>query len=1072
MTYTSYASGRSTLPISGNTFVVTNNGNLGVTGTYYVGLIAENRVGLSLTSTLTAVTLTTTSKLTITLPTILAGEDWQNIIIGASLTNDVTTLTQIASVSKVDFSTPLVLTTNQVFKLTLVERTVANPAGLPVTPEQGLCRYITSLNYYYKYDKYSDKTVDNLNVLNATTGRWLRIGSISTYQSNTSSSGGCDVDVRTPNLTVVTPNYLCDGSTGEGVLYWLRNDGDDDIPSGTRISCLIRLGDEDYSQRFSGMFELEIMGYVNLTNAVLDITTSSNPITYDPKVEWLTLTEDLQPNNAVVIKVSPQFRAEQLSGAIPYNAAISAYLQFSPTTGIYTPGVFGNLIYQDRNKWRIVPNTGLSLLRLAGSGIVAKQELNALGDYIVTGLTANTANQNIFLSSNGTAFVNAANTLDGVAKRCKVSTVNGTGIVTSYGNVNLDNTKQLTVTVNYPTAIRSDYPDTLIAGLNKGKFNASKVVIYIKNSSNQYFKIEKIITPNVTSDSWTVDYSEFSSAALPSVASDYGLYKPTSVTPTTTTVASTFTSGSYEVLIAFVYSGVVTVIDHSVSELYEITADLQTIFETVATVWYSDNGIPSNSLGENGAYYLNYDTANIYKKVNDTWVLDGNISVSTPSFGTIAVSGQSNVVADNSNDTLTLVAGTGITLTTNATTDAITITGTSVSNTFSTIVVAGQSNIVADSGTDTLTIEAGSGITLTTNATTDTLTIASNAANNTFSTLSVAGQSDIVADTSSDTLTLVAGSGITLTTNPTTDTLTITGSSVSNTFSTIAVSGQNNVVADSASDTLTLIAGTGMTITTDATSDTITLASSGTSATVNVGTVTTLNPNQSPTVTNTGTTSAAVLAFGLPLAPTTSIGTVSTLSAGSSATVTNTGSNGNVVLNFGIPQGANGSMNVSSGFILTPVGSPITTSTNEVGFYVDSADSLFKTRDVSNGTVRTLASLNRVQAFTQTQYATPVVNNSASGTVTLDGSASNVFILTVTGNLTLNMNNIQVGATYIIYLIQDATGSRTITLNAIFKRLVGDTTTFNTSANRVNMLTGIARSASAITLSPIVVEVV
>jgi hypothetical protein len=263
-----------------------------------------------------------------------------------------------------------------------------------------------------------------------------------------------------------------------------------------------------------------------------------------------------------------------------------------------------------------------------------------------------------------------------------------------------------------------------------------------------------------------------------------------------------------------------------------------------------------------------------------------------------------------------------------------------------------------------------------------------------------------------------------------------------------------------------------MTITTDATSDTITLASSGTSATVNVGTVTTLNPNQSPTVTNTGTTSAAVLAFGLPLAPTTSIGTVSTLSAGSSATVTNTGSNGNVVLNFGIPQGANGSMNVSSGFILTPVGSPITTSTNEVGFYVDSADSLFKTRDVSNGTVRTLASLNRVQAFTQTQYATPVVNNSASGTVTLDGSASNVFILTVTGNLTLNMNNIQVGATYIIYLIQDATGSRTITLNAIFKRLVGDTTTFNTSANRVNMLTGIARSASAITLSPIVVEVV
>ena len=43
------------------------------------------------------------------------------------------------------------------------------------------------------------------------------------------------------------------------------------------------------------------------------------------------------------------------------------------------------------------------------------------------------------------------------------------------------------------------------------------------------------------------------------------------------------------------------------------------------------------------------------------------------SFETIAVSGQSNVVADSSTDTLTLVAGTNITITTNATTDTITI---------------------------------------------------------------------------------------------------------------------------------------------------------------------------------------------------------------------------------------------------------------------------------------------------------------------------------------------------------------------------------------------------------------
>jgi hypothetical protein len=43
---------------------------------------------------------------------------------------------------------------------------------------------------------------------------------------------------------------------------------------------------------------------------------------------------------------------------------------------------------------------------------------------------------------------------------------------------------------------------------------------------------------------------------------------------------------------------------------------------------------------------------------------------------------------------------------------------------FKTIVVAGQSDIVADGPADTLTIAAGSNITLTTNAGTDTLTIA------------------------------------------------------------------------------------------------------------------------------------------------------------------------------------------------------------------------------------------------------------------------------------------------------------------------------------------------------------
>lgn len=47
-------------------------------------------------------------------------------------------------------------------------------------------------------------------------------------------------------------------------------------------------------------------------------------------------------------------------------------------------------------------------------------------------------------------------------------------------------------------------------------------------------------------------------------------------------------------------------------------------------------------------------------------------------FETIAVTGQSSVVADNPNDILTLVAGTNISITTNAATDTITINNTNI----------------------------------------------------------------------------------------------------------------------------------------------------------------------------------------------------------------------------------------------------------------------------------------------------------------------------------------------------------------------------------------------------------
>ena len=100
-------------------------------------------------------------------------------------------------------------------------------------------------------------------------------------------------------------------------------------------------------------------------------------------------------------------------------------------------------------------------------------------------------------------------------------------------------------------------------------------------------------------------------------------------------------------------------------------------------------------------------------------------AISVPSsFNTIAVTGQVDIVAETTNDVLTFAAGTGITITTNISNDTITITNSgTISSTFANIAVAGQTTVVADSGNDTLTIAAGTGITVTTNADTDTVTI-------------------------------------------------------------------------------------------------------------------------------------------------------------------------------------------------------------------------------------------------------------------------------------------------------------------------------------------------------------
>ena len=104
-------------------------------------------------------------------------------------------------------------------------------------------------------------------------------------------------------------------------------------------------------------------------------------------------------------------------------------------------------------------------------------------------------------------------------------------------------------------------------------------------------------------------------------------------------------------------------------------------------------------------YILSYDQSS----GGFTWVAAGAGGENNEySFKTIAVSGQDNVVADTTTDTLTFAEGSNVTITTNATSDTVTIASTDTNTTYS------AGNGIALSST-TFSVAAGTGLSQSSN---------------------------------------------------------------------------------------------------------------------------------------------------------------------------------------------------------------------------------------------------------------------------------------------------------------------------------------------------------------------
>ena len=97
--------------------------------------------------------------------------------------------------------------------------------------------------------------------------------------------------------------------------------------------------------------------------------------------------------------------------------------------------------------------------------------------------------------------------------------------------------------------------------------------------------------------------------------------------------------------------------------------------------------------------------------------------------------------------------------------------------------------------------------------------------------------------------------------------------------------------------------------------------------------------------------------------------------------------------------------------------------------------------------------------------ADTLTDTTNTGSVTLDFSRYQNFILTFTGNVTLaNPTTEAVGQSGFIICIQDGTGSRTLSLGTDYETVGGAGITLSTDPNTVDMIPYVVQSASNILL--------
>lgn len=580
---------------------VSDDGAISTAGTLYFSFQLQNRAGYNIGSVSEAIAYTTGQQITITIPESVQQPGWDihYFILSAGTTPDPGTFIQIARVPGYQWGLgiePQSLRTLLPVDIVLshdshiaLAPSVPTLADLPTGVERldGQIRWVTAEAKFFEYRADSTLTL-SIDVIAADVGQWVRVGSASTYVSDTTSGMGCDRTITSinPATVIPTPPYPGQAASNSKVLpaweeqLWIYNNDTNVLPAGHEFGIELEYNNKRSPDLLSGLFLIKFKGFVNTATGAIRTTTSTGVdfpncggyFSWTPRITTLFVTsDDLQLGEAIALAVKPFFSNAELNNQVTPGSLIGVLPSIRTQSGDYNPlGKFvpGGAVFNIGDRYRVVPNTGLSVDILSGAALVASYDFPEKPRRTISGLLLNTSGQKVVINGNGAVFAESPTYFPSGSEaiRAIVGTPAGESAAGAWSDYRVIAAGQsIVVTLAYPSIIRADYPD-VIASSDKGIFNPFAVTIYLQRQDTEEirsftgFLVIAGASQEFTITSWA-DGTVLS--ALPIAASDFSLFAPSIVTLAIDT-GGNFPTTSYRAAYSFVYDGAqITSISHN-----------------------------------------------------------------------------------------------------------------------------------------------------------------------------------------------------------------------------------------------------------------------------------------------------------------------------------------------------------------------------------------------------------------------------------------------------------------------------------------------------------------------------